>query len=39
MEPYGGGGGVEAGAVAGGAIDELDVIHAVDGAVGVHFRF
>ncbi len=31
--------GFEARAVAGGAFGEFDVFHALDGAVGVHFRF
>ena len=35
----GGGGGVEAGAEAGGALGELGGVHAVDGAVGVDFGF
>ena len=34
-----GGGGVEAGALAGGAGDEFGVIHALDGAVGIEFGF
>ncbi len=39
MEAHGGGGWVEAGAVAGGAHDEFGVFHALDGAVGIEFGF
>ena len=37
-EPYRGSGGVEAGALAGGAFDEFGVFHALDGAVGIEWR-